>query len=77
MDHEEVRQAQSRIAREYQEMPGLSLTEPQARKLLGVPRDLCQAALGGLVRGDFLVETAQGAFLRQTAYSGTGHQARD
>ena len=71
MEFDQVLQAQSRIAREYQEMPGLSLTEPQARKLLGVPHDLCAAALGGLVRRDFLVETAQGAFLRQTAYSGS------
>jgi hypothetical protein len=64
MDQDEVRQAQSRIEREYLEMPGLSLTEPQARRLLGLPRDLCEAALKGLARQDVLVETAHGTFLR-------------
>ncbi len=29
-------------------MPGLSLTEAQTRRLLGLPRNLCEAALKGL-----------------------------
>ena len=40
MDQHHVTQAQWRIEREYLEMPGLSLTEPQTRRLLGLPRDL-------------------------------------
>ena len=66
MNHEQVRQAQSRIEREYLEMPGLSLTEPQARRLLGLPRDLCEAALKELARRNFLVETPRGTFLRRS-----------
>ena len=65
MDQHQVTQAQWRIEREYLEMPGLSLTEPQTRRLLGLPRDLCEAALKGLARHGFLVETAGGTFLRR------------
>jgi hypothetical protein len=74
MDHERVLEAQTRIEREYLEMPGLSLTEPQARRLWDLPRDLCAAALGGLVRHDFLVETAYGRFARRAAYVRALHQ---
>jgi hypothetical protein len=65
MDPERIRQAQTRIECEYLEMPGLSLTGPQARKLFGLAPDLCDAALGELVSTDFLVETAQGLFQRR------------
>ena len=44
------------------EMPGLSLNEPQARKLLELSRDLCEAALRGLARHGSLVETPNGTF---------------
>jgi hypothetical protein len=66
MDHQQVRRAQWRIGREYLEMPGLSLNEPQTRRLLGLPRDLCDAALKGLTRDGFLVETADGTFVRRS-----------
>jgi hypothetical protein len=66
MDQEQVRRAQWQIGREYLDMPGLSLSEPQARKLLGLPRDLCEAALRGLARHGFLVETASGTFIRRS-----------
>jgi hypothetical protein len=65
MDQHQVTQAQWRIEREYLEMPGLSLTEAQTRRLLGLPRDLCEAALKGPARHGFLVETPGGTFLRQ------------
>ena len=39
---------------------GLSLTEPQMRKLLGLPHELCEAAIGELVRHNFLVATPRG-----------------
>lgn len=65
MDPDHVRQAQTRIEREYRELPGLSLTERQVRKLWGLPGDLCEAALDELVRRDFLVRTAGGTFLRR------------
>jgi len=66
MSPEQVRHTRTRIEQEYLELPGLSLTEPQARKLWGLPHELCAAALGELVRHDFLVETSRGTFLRRT-----------
>jgi hypothetical protein len=67
MNSEQVRHTLVRIEREYLELPGLSLTEAQARKLWGLPPELCAAVLGELVRHNFLVETPRGTFLRQTA----------
>jgi hypothetical protein len=73
MDHQQVRRAQWQIGREYLEMPGLSLNESQTRRLLGLPGDLCDAALKGLIRHGFLVETGDGTFVRRilepTAFS--------
>jgi hypothetical protein len=66
MDPEQVRQAWARIEREYRELPGLSLTEHQVRRLWQLPGELCEAALDELVRRDFLVRTAGGTFLRRT-----------
>jgi hypothetical protein len=66
MDHQQVRRAQWQIGREYLEMPGLSLNEPQTRRLLGLPSDLCDAALKGLTRHGFLVETGDGTFVRRS-----------
>ena len=66
MNPEQVRHTRVRIEREYLELPGLSLTEPQVRKLCGLPPELCAAALGELVRHNFLIETPRGTFLRRT-----------
>lgn len=68
MDPERVKAVLARIEREYQELPGLSLTESQVRRLWGLPQDLCKAALGELVRHDFLVQTTRGTFLRRTTH---------
>ena len=66
MNVEQVRHTLTRIEREYLELPGLSLTEPQMRKLLGLPHELCEAAIGELVRHNFLVATPRGTYLRST-----------
>jgi hypothetical protein len=68
MNPEQVRHTLVRIEREYLELPGLSLTEPQVRRLWGLPPELCAAALGELVRHNFLVETPRGTFLRRTTH---------
>ena len=68
VDPEQIKEARTRIEREYLELPGLSLTERQVRKLWGLPGDLCEAALGELLRHDFLVQTAGGTFLRRTTH---------
>jgi hypothetical protein len=53
-----------RIQGEFVEMPGLRLTAPQARRLWGLERDVCDALLGALVDAKFLSQTRDGAFVR-------------
>jgi len=53
-----------RVQGEFLEMPGLRLTEPQARRLWGLDRDLCSALLRALVEANFLFRTRDGAFMR-------------
>jgi hypothetical protein len=54
----------SRVQGEFLEMPGLRLTEAQARRLWGMETELCAALLGELVAADFLFRTRDGAFMR-------------
>ena len=53
-----------RVQGEFLEMPGLCLTEAQARRLLGLDADACTALLSSLVEADFLFRTHAGAFMR-------------
>ena len=53
-----------RVQSEYLEMPGLRLTEPQARRLWGLDREACAALLSELVDAKFLFRTRDGAFMR-------------
>jgi len=53
-----------RVQGEFLEMPGLRLTEAQARRLWGLDRDVCAALLGTLVDAKFLFRTREGAFMR-------------
>jgi hypothetical protein len=53
-----------RIQGEFVEMPGLRLTVPQAQRLWGLERDVCDAVLGALVEARFLARTRDGAFIR-------------
>lgn len=59
--HEEVLR---RVQGEFLEMPGLRLSEPQARRLWGLDPELCSALLGALVDAKFLFKTRDGAFMR-------------
>jgi len=49
---------------EFSEMPGLRLTEPQARRLWGLDAASCEALLMALVDSQFLFRTRDGAFMR-------------
>jgi len=49
---------------EFLEMPGLRLTEAQARRLWGLDGDSCAALLRALVDAKFLFRTRDGAFMR-------------
>jgi hypothetical protein len=53
-----------RIRGEYLEMPGLKLTLPQAQRLWGLDRAMCEAALAELEQHHFLRRTLGGAFVR-------------
>ena len=53
-----------RVQGEFLEMPGLRLTEPQARRLWGLDAASCDALLGALVDAKFLFRTRDGAFMR-------------
>ena len=53
----------TRIRAEYREMPGLSLTLVQARRLLGLDMLTCSAALAMLEAAGFLATRRDGAFV--------------
>lgn len=53
-----------RVQGEFLEMPGLRLTEAQARRLWGLDAASCSALLGALVDANFLFRTRDGAFMR-------------
>ena len=53
----------ARIRAEYGEMPGLSLTLPQASRLFNIERGQCERVLGALVEHGHLSRAGQ-AFVR-------------
>ena len=53
-----------RVQGEYMEMPGLCLTEAQARRLWGLDKSACDALLSVLVDAKFLFRTRNGSFMR-------------
>ena len=53
-----------RVQGEFLEMPGLRLTQPQARRLWGLDATVCDALLSALVDANFLFRTRDGAFMR-------------
>ena len=53
-----------RVQGEFLEMPGLRLTEPQARRLWGLDAVSCSALLEALIDAKFLFRTRDGAFMR-------------
>ncbi len=53
-----------RVQGEFLEMPGLRVTEAQARRLWGLDAASCDALLGALVEANFLFKTRDGAFMR-------------
>jgi hypothetical protein len=53
-----------RVRGEYHEMPGLSLTVPQAQRLWGLEDSLCRSLFECLVETKFLRRTRHGRFVR-------------
>lgn len=52
------------IRAEYIEVPGLQLTEPQARRLWGLDAITCEGLLSALIDVNFLKRTSKGAYMR-------------
>lgn len=59
-----VRDLTRRVQAEYTEMPGLSITMPQAQRLLGIDRETCVVVMRTLVDRRFLRRTAQRRYVR-------------
>jgi hypothetical protein len=53
-----------RVQAEYIEMPGLSVTLPQAQRLWGVDRPTCEQVFAALVARGFLRVIARDRFIR-------------
>jgi hypothetical protein len=67
MKHESLRateEALRRVRGEFLEMPGMRLTEAQARRLWNLDPAACHELLGALVDSKFLFQTRDGAFMR-------------
>jgi hypothetical protein len=60
-----------RIRAEYREMPGLTLTVPQAQRLWSLDANTCHAALDALVEAHFLIRSPRGTFVMAPATAAT------
>ena len=56
-----------RVEGEYREMPGLSLTLPQAARLWGLDCDTCERVLAQLVERRVLTRGLNGAYIRRSS----------
>lgn len=65
MEQVTIAEAAQRVQGEYREMPGLSLTPEQARRLWGLDEIACAAILDALVDLQFLRRTARGSYVRR------------
>ena len=61
-----VEQVTERIRAEFDEMPGLALTVPQASRFFGLNHEMTQSAMDRLVGASFLRKTRDGSLVRST-----------
>ena len=61
---ETIRELTRRVRAEYAEMPGLSVTFPQAQRLLATDPDTCAAVLETLIKRRILRRTRRGRYIR-------------
>ena len=72
MNKEAIQQSRSddifelmkRVRGEYEEMPGMCLTLPQARRILGLDQQICADILNSLIDRGFLRRTRDGRYIR-------------
>jgi len=62
--HHSIEGLVARVRGEFLEMPGLTLTEAQARRLWGLDIPTCQQLLGRLLEVQFLARTPDGHYRR-------------
>ena len=55
----------TRVRGEFEEMPGLRVTEEQAQTLLGLPEPASGWVLERLAKDGFLARTPQGVYMRR------------
>ncbi len=55
------------VRREFEEMPGLTLTVEQARRLWALEPRMCGAVLDCLVKAGYLCQTASGHYAKPSA----------
>jgi len=60
-----IREVMLRVESEYREMPGLSLTLPQAARLWGLDHRTCERVLARLVERRVLKRALNGTFIRR------------
>ena len=56
-----------RVRAEFEEMPDLTLTVPQASRLFGIDKDLCRSVVEHLVASAYLQWTSAGAVRKAAA----------
>ena len=72
-----IADALQQIEAEYREMPGLSVTEPQAQRLWGLDNTTCKQALDTLVHRGVLRRTRREAYVRAETFSRRSAAATD
>ncbi len=55
-----------RVRAEFEEMPGMTLTVPQASRLFGLDEEVCRTVVERLVNLEYLRKTDSGAVTRAT-----------
>lgn len=65
-----------RAKSEYWEMPGLSLTVPQAARLWNLPLSTAEEVLGSLVGAGFLAQRERGTFVLASGSPLQSHAGR-
>lgn len=60
-----IREAILRVEGEYREMPGLSLTLPQAARLWGLDQSTCERVLAILIERRVLKRALNGTYIRR------------
>jgi hypothetical protein len=65
MEMLDIRDALARIRLEFTQMPELRINRGQLCRLLSLPPDTCEVALGALVHSGFLDRGPEGKFCRR------------